>query len=168
MGGEILRAVLESECVTSRPKFYAGRMVLPTPANTPREISTVTTIDKTGWFLLTSFFVQTIGGDGGFSGPINGPGTMLDFNTQMTLENVQTRQQYYPGPGGGTLGNLLASWQSAPTEISDYLLFAPGERLKWTVTAWNYPFVVRDSWWDICYAGIEYLMPKEPSAYGTP
>jgi hypothetical protein len=164
--GEILRAVLENECVTSRPKFYAGRIVIPLPANTPKVQSTITTIDKTAWFLMTSFYVGSSGGTGGISGSFgNG---LLGFGTNMTLENVQTRQQYYPGPGGGPPGLIIAAYQSSPFELTNYILLAPGERIKWTLTEYNIPFDVQTSYFDICYAGIEYLMPKEPAAYGTP
>lgn len=166
--GEILRAVLESECVTSRPKFYAARMTIPlVPPPPPGVQSTVTTFNKTAWFLLTSFYVgaTTIGvlGTQGWG--------LLNFGGQtMQLENVQTRKQFYLAPPltGGVAGILVGSYNGSPVELPAYELFAPGERIKWTVTDFRIPFQAATSYFDICYAGIEYVMPKEAAAYGTP
>lgn len=158
--GEILRAVLEDSGQFSRVKFYGARLYLPgtTQQGLPR--STVTTFDKFGYFLLTSFY---LGGMSGGTPGINGAG--LDgFANNIQLQDLQTGKLFYSSSPerGGPPGVAVASWGSSPTELPQYVLFEPGERIRLIYT-WNIlqggagPDFV-----DVMYSGIEYLMKGGP------
>lgn len=159
--GEILRAVLEQSAQFSRPKFYGARLYLPGTAIRGQTASTVTTFDKFGYFLLTSFY---LGGQSGGAPGINGAG--LDaFANNVQLQDPQTGKFLYQSSPdrGGPPGVLVASWGASPTELAEYRLFEPGERIR-LIYNWNIlqPLPTIPDFVDACYAGIEYLMPGGP------
>lgn len=160
--GEILRAVLEDDCIFSRPKFYGARLVgiATNPGDPPGATrSTITTFDKLGWFLLTSFYVGSTGG-----GTLGTTGAGLTaFGDSMELQDVQTGKFFYqsrPINIGGPAGNLVGSFQTSQVELPEYPIFSPGERIKfiWTQNIISV-FPEGPTYMDILYSGIEYLMP---------
>jgi hypothetical protein len=163
--GEILRATLEQSCVFSRPKFYGARLVVPASTQIGLQRSTVTTFDKLGWFLLTSFYVGSTGtgtlGTSGFG--------LTSFGNNMQLQDVQTGKFFYeshPVNKGGPPGVQVGSFATSQVELSEYPLFGPGERIRWIYTL--QVFLTGSpgaDYADILYSGIEYLMPGGPS-YG--
>jgi hypothetical protein len=159
--GEILRAVLEQSAVFSRPRFYAARLVVPAPPPTGVTRSTVTTFDKLGYFLLTSFYVgSTLGGTLGTTGF-----GLTSFSNNMQLQDVQTGKYYYDSHGsfGGPPGNIVGSFSTSQVELSEYPLFEPGERIRWIYTLNVAGTVLQQNYIDICYSGIEFLMPGGPT-----
>lgn len=159
--GELLRATLEQSCVWSRPRWYGARILFPSAGAFPVSRSTTTTFDKTGYFLLTAFYVGMI--DVTAVGPQTNWGLPAG-SLNMQLQNSQSGQEYYynpvSGPVGGPMAFTLASYLASPVELEEYPVFGPGERLKWTLTRTALVSAVGAAIpADICYAGIEYLMP---------
>lgn len=159
--GEILRAVLEDDCIFSRPKFYGARLVTiaTNPGDSPFTRSTITTFDKLGWFLLTSFYVGSTNG-----GTTGGDGFGLtSFSQNIELQDVQTGKFFYksaPVNKGGQPGNIVGSFATSQVELTEYPLFEPGERIKFIYTLNVVSvFPTPIDYVDILYSGIEYLMP---------
>lgn len=160
--GEILRAVLQDDCIFSRPKFYGARLAVPAVlAGAPpgQSQATITTFDKLGWFLLTSFYVgSTIGFTlGSFDWGLT------SFSQNMALQDLQTGKLFYqstPTNKGGPPGLIAASYATSQIELSEYPLFAPGERIKFIYTTNLLTGTgASPNYVDVLYGGIEYLMP---------
>lgn len=167
--GEILRAVLEESCQFSRPKFYGARLNIPATLQQGLTRSTVTTFDMFGWFLLTSFYV---GGDSGVDLSTNNMGGLAAFAANIQLQDLQTGKVFYDSAPshGGTPGLLVGSYSTSPTELPEYPLFGPGERIRliYTYTGLLQTGGPFPDFVDICYSGIEYLMLSPGAANGAP
>lgn len=155
--GEILRAVMEQSCTWSRVRFYSARLHVPAGAAVGASFSAITTFDKFGCFLLTSFYVGSTVGGTRFV-PAFG---LNSYSHPMQLQDLQTGKNFFKSTAvvGGPVGMNVASYASSPVELEEYPLFGPGERIRWVYTVGPGGVGTDGDFADICYSGIEYLMP---------
>lgn len=151
--GEILRAVVDEQCLFARPRFYVGTVAMA--AQTAGvTIEGNIRIQENTQFLWTSFGFYHKGSVAGVLSTDFGALSQVafrDFSTGRRFSNVSN------------ISVLSNTYPFGVTEQEEYPLFPGNYRLGWTVT----PLIVRDTdAYYLLFGGIEYVMPGSNADYG--
>jgi len=174
--GELLRGVLEKNCLKSRPAWYASEKTYgPLTVGAQPTLTGAVRIRKQTHFLLMGFNYQIVNFDP--AGNIFQPvflGAQVGFSlpgpNTVQLSQLDTSDQFYQcSPfGTSTIAQNVVSNTNQPITFDEYRYFEPNHRLGYTFTDASSTFGgTRVSTLTMVFFGIEYLMKGDANGQAS-
>lgn len=183
--GEILRAVLEKNCLKSRVATYGSeRTYGPFPSNTHPTLTGNFRVRANTHFLMTGVCMaisnydptQFVGARymaANLGPPFGGPSGGGWQSTTLTLRDLDNSEEFYESfpLGSAPQATSVCMNPNQPLDWEEYRYFAPSRRCGWTVVDnWSNFNVTAGqiSTLTLTFFGVEYLMKVSENGQASP